>query len=284
MSTDKLRDPLGFEKSLGKGGSDAGTDAARAAAEARDREIVELRRQFNVTQQNIQPFVQAGAGQLGALTQGASIGGLDERLREIFSSESFQSLIGERTEAVEGQLSAGGLSRSGTAIQEAANIPTSLGFDIENLLTGRSQTLAGSGQNAAVGLGALGAQTSGRIGASLAGRGQDTASGILADQQAEAQGTQNALNLAATVGSIFFSDPALKENIEKISSIGDLSLYQWDWIPETKDTIIGKCGTIGFMADEVKEKYPHHVSDYCGFMTIDYPALLDEMESEEWRH
>ena len=30
----------------------------------------------------LDPFLQAGTGQLGALTQGASVGGLDERLRD----------------------------------------------------------------------------------------------------------------------------------------------------------------------------------------------------------
>ena len=40
----------------------------------------------------------------------------------------------------------------------------------------------------------------------------------------------------------------------------------------------------GFMADEVAIKYPQHVAEFCGFMVIDYPALLDELEDWSCRH
>lgn len=85
-------------------------------------------------------------------------------------------------------------------------------------------------------------------------------------------------------GNIFFSDPKLKENVEKISSIHNLNVYRWDWIPETKGTIVEKYGTIGFMADEVEEKYPQYVGEYGGFMTIDYSALLNELDEKRCLH
>lgn len=265
----------------GKGGE--GGSAAEQANIFAEKSIAELRRQFDLTQENILPFVAAGTGALPDVVQGITAGGLDERLAEIFGTGAFESLIGERTRAVEGQLAAGGLTRSGTAIQEAANIPTSLGLALEELLTGRATNLAASGQNAALGLGQLGAQTSGGIANLFAQQGQNLASGILTDAQARAGGISNlfsAATLGLTAGNVGgFSDPVLKENIEAISKVGDLAIYQWDWVPETKGTMIEKCGTMGFMADEVKEKYPHHVDDFCGFMVIDYPALLDELET-----
>ncbi len=264
------------------GGGGEGGQAAGAAGAFSRQAIDELRRQFDITQENIDPFIQAGTGALPGVIEGTTVGGLDERLGRIFGSDAFKNLIGERTRGVEGQLAAGGLTRSGTAIQEAANIPTSLGLALEQLLTGRGTNLAGSGQNAAIGLGSLGAQNAASIADILVGQGQDVASGILTDAQARAAGTENLVNIATTAASIFFSDPVLKENVEEISTIHDLSLYQWDWIPGTEGTMIEKCGTIGFMADEVREKYPHHVKDYCGLMTIDYPALLDELETRTW--
>jgi len=48
--------------------------------------------------------------------------------------------------------------------------------------------------------------------------------------------------------------------------------------------MIEKCGTIGFMADEVEKLYPQHVNEYWGLMVIDYPALLDELDGKKWSH
>lgn len=262
------------------GGKDAGTGAAAQANVFAQKGIDELRRQFNLTQENLTPFIAAGTEALPGVVQGSTAGGLDARLSDIFNSDTFKSLIDERTRAVEGQLAAGGLTRSGTAIQEAANIPTSLGLALEQLLSGRQSGLAASGQSAAAGLGSLGAQNSGSIANLFTQQGQNIASGILTDAQARAAGAGTLINAGLTASKIFFSDPALKTNVERISHIHDLSLYEWDWIDEARGTMIEKCGTVGFMADEVKEKYPDFVSEFCGFMVIDYPGLLDRLEEE----
>lgn len=252
------------------GGSSSQVGAPAAAQSSRfiKQAIEELRGQQA-------PFAAAGELALPEVIQGISAGGLGERLSEIFGTDVFEDLVGERTRAVEGQLAAGGLTRSGTAISEAAAIPTDIGLALESLLTGRATDLAFGAQGA-------GAQTSANIANLLTRQGADVASGILTDAQARAAGGQNLVNLATTAAGIFFSDPVLKENVEQISHIGDLALYEWDWIPETKDTMIAKYGTTGFMADEVLEKYPHHVSEFCGFLVIDYPSLLDELEAAPW--
>ena len=57
-----------------------------------------------------------------------------------------------------------------------------------------------------------------------------------------------------------------------------LKIYQWDWIEDVKDTVVSKFGTIGFMADEVKEKFPEFIGEFGGFMTINYSGLLDKLE------
>lgn len=256
---------------LGKG--NAGASGAAAANAAAELQIKELRRQFDLTQENLAPFIQAGEAQLGALTEGTTVSGLDDRISRILDSGAFSSLIGERQRGIQGQLAAGGLTRSGTAIQQAANIPTDLAFQLENQLTNRSANLVSGGQGTAGTLAGLQTQTSGQIGQTLGQIGQNTASGLLADQQSKAAFTGAAL----TAGAIFFSDPRLKDNVEQIASIHDLSVYQWDWKPETKGTIIENCGTIGFMADEVEEKYPHHVYEYGGYMVLDYSGLIDEL-------
>lgn len=262
---------------FGGSGEDAAFGASAAEIAAQDRAIAEIRRQFDITQGNVDPFIQAGQSQLPGLQQGATVGGLDEVLGQIFGSGNFQNLVGERTRSVEGQLSSGGFTRSGTALQEIANVPTDLGFAIEQLLTGRQQSLAGQGQSGAINLGQFGAGASGSIAQLLAQQGVSEGAGILGAQQASAKGSENLLRTAAT--ALAFSDPGLKENIEEIGQINDLKLYQWDWKERTKGTMIENYGTIGFMADEVKEIYPHHVYDCCGLMVVDYNPLLNELEA-----
>lgn len=261
-------------------GSSSGAEAAAAQAASNREAIAETRRQFDITQGQIQPFVEAGVAQLPALEAGATVGGLDEVLGQIFGSQNFQNLRDERTRALEGQLSAGGLTRSGTALQEAANIPTGLGFELEQLLSNRSANLAGTAQAGAVQIGQFGAQSSANIAGLQQATGQAASSGILADQQADAAAVKANQDFLVSAGALFFSDPSLKENVGEIGAVLDLKLYQWDWKPETKGTMIEGCGEIGFMADEVREKYPQHVYDYAGFMLIDYPSLLNELDEK----
>lgn len=259
----------------------AASDAAGAEIEASKLGVDELRRQFDVTQENVQPVVDAGTAQLSGLQAGATPQGLEATLAQIFSGEGFQSLRDERTRSIEGQLGARGLTRSGTAIERVANIPTELGFAIEQLLTGRSQSVAGQGQSAGINLGQIGAAISGGIADLLKGQGVSKGAGILGDAQAGAAGFGNILGFGAKVLSALpFSDPRLKVNAEKVSELGDLNIYQWDWIPETKGTVIADGPTIGFMADEVEQKYPEYVGEYATWKFIDYKGLLATLEQK----
>ncbi len=254
---------------FGKGGilggsSDAASQAAAAQVAGQQQGIATLR-------ENLGPFAQAGIGQLPGLQEGATAGGLDARLAQIFGGSQFQNLVGERTRAVQGGLSAAGLNRSGAGLQAAANIPTDLGLQLEQLLTGRSQTLASQGQQAAAGLG-------GQVANLQAGIGQTRGQGIITQQQADVAQAQNAIGTVATVAS-FFSDPRLKENVEEIADLGPLKLYQWDWIAKVKDTFIANFPTIGFMADEVEKVFPEFVNEHLGFKMINYHDLLNELEA-----
>ena len=283
-------------------GSGAGGRAARAQQEANDRAIAELRRQFDLTQENFQPFVDAGTDALPGVIEGTTTEGLDARLGRIFDSESFQRLKGERIEDTRGQLSAGGLTRSGTALEEIANVPTDLGFQIEQLLTGRSTQLAGSGQNAVAGLGGLGAQNAGSIAQLFQNSGQARSSGIITDAASGVGNLQGLLNAGGSIfgaasaaggfgalASTFFSDPRLKENIVKIDEIvlsdgNKLGIYKWDWV-ETESEILKMCVPYGFLTTEVKELYPQHVLEFGGFEALDYQMLIEDIKAGyKWLH
>jgi hypothetical protein len=265
-----LLDPLDLRKS---GATDAAQQAGQLQYDAAMAGVGELRRQFDTTTGNLQPFVQAGLSQLPGALQASTAGGLDARLKQIMGGEAFGSLVAERGKVVNNQLSQGGLTRSGAALREAARIPTDVALALESELFGRQSNLLGSGQNAAAGLGALGSQNASGI-AGLLGRGGDAlAQSAVAQGQIATGRTQNAVGIA----SLFFSDPRLKENMEPIGKIGPLTLYEWDWKEEARG-IMGCSMNLGFDADEVAKHFPQHIVEFAGFKAIDYAALTDELK------
>lgn len=259
------------------GGGNAGAHAASAANRGIDRGIGELRDQYAATEQTFQPFIDVGATALQGVEQASTVDGLGARLAEIFGGGALDPLIAERTRSAQGQLAAGGLTRSGTALETIAGIPQELGLAIEQMLTGRQQQLSGQGFTGVQNVAQLGANKAQGVAGSLTQQGQNISSGILADAQSKAAGIGSLVNLAS---SFAFSDPRLKTNVEKVSDIGDLGVYQWDWIPEAEGTSIMEQPTVGFMADEVEEKYPEFVGVLAGWMGLFYGPLLDKLDAK----
>jgi hypothetical protein len=299
-----MTDPFGFTEDIvggltGQTGAEAAERAAatqagasiRAAeigAESQERALQAMLEQLGITREAFAPFLEAGTGALPTVQRGATVGGLEETLAQIMGGEAFQPLVEERERSVRGQLAAGGLTRSGAALEEIAGVPTDLAFQIENLLSGRQRDIAGMGLSAA----AQSAGAEGGLSTQLAniltgigqtqaggvlGAAQATASGILGGAQAEQQGLQNLLNIGGTL-AMAFSDPRLKENILIIGKAGPLDVVTWDWKPEFEGTIVNNFDTVGFLSTQVREHYPHHVTEVGGFDVIDYPALHEELK------
>jgi hypothetical protein len=258
-------------------------DARKASKEERraiEAGIRETRRQFDETQARMQPFVQQGLDALPGLNEARTVQGLDNRIAEILNTDTFGSLRDERFGDVQNQLATSGLRRSGTAMEAAADIPVDLALAIEDMLYGRQATQVGSGQNAAAGLGSLGANAASGIANARALQGASKAHGINYGRQLMTQGyntefDQN-MRMFDSFSDIFFSDERLKENMEPIGSIHGLTLYEWDWKDGISD-IVGKMA-IGFKAQEVNAKYPEYVRTIYGFLAIDYPGLLSHLK------
>lgn len=261
-----------------KSGSRAPVRAARLEAQANREAIGEQRRQFDEIQALLAPFVESGTEFLPMVQQGATTEGLGDRIGAIMRGEGFDELLDERRLAVDNQISQSGLSRSGFALEEAANLPASLAFDIENMLYGRQQNLATAGQNAAVQQGGFGQQTAGNISSLQSQIGQIMGQGRIGEAQANSSGTSQLLNVAMTAAAIYFSDPRLKTNMEPIGKIGPLTLYEWDWIDGVSD-LVGKMST-GFDAEEVAEHYPEYVAEIAGYKAVNYPALTDKLRED----
>lgn len=223
-----------------------------------------------------EPFYDMGLAGAQGYASAATPQGLDEMISQIMSGDYFTDLVDTRTRAVQGQLAASGLTRSGRALEEAAAIPTELAFNIENLLTGRQGSLGDMGFSS----GSQIADLTTRVGEAIA-------SGILGlEAQENARDMAGDTNRSNLLGSVIggtlsgglFSDPSLKQNIRTQGKIGPLTLVEWDWIPEAKGTLVENCPTIGFMAPDVKEHYPDLVSEFGGYQVIDYPNLIERLE------
>jgi len=224
----------------------------------------------------LSPFIQAGQRQIGSLREGATPEGFGERLRRIFEGGALDPIIEERTRAAQGQLGAAGLTRSGTALEQISAIPQDIGLMIENLLTQRSGELFDVGQETALGFGGLVGQGAGQQAGIFAGEQQRLTQEEISREQQQTTRRGQTFGLISSI----FSDPSLKENVEKIGNVNDLNIYQWDWIPGAMKTVIGSLPTIGFMATEVKARYPEFVKTVCGFLTVDYEGLLNRLETD----
>ena len=118
----------------------------------------DIGRQRELTEEGFAPFIEAGTGALQDVQQGATVGGLDERIAQILQSGAFQGLREERFGDVNRQLATAGLSRSGLGLEEIANISPDLAFQIENQLFGRARDLSQTGFTGVERRGAQGAQ------------------------------------------------------------------------------------------------------------------------------
>ena len=150
-----------------------------------------LNAQFEAARQNLAPSLIAGQDALQQTIQGSTAGGLDQRLGDIFGSQNFQNLRDERTRAVQGQLAAGGLTRSGQAVEDIANIPTELGFGIENQLFGRQQGLSSQGLGSINSLEQFRASNAAQNADIFRGIGGAQAQGILGGRANQAAGVGN---------------------------------------------------------------------------------------------
>ncbi len=252
----------------------------------------------------LEPFSAAGRGAIGSIPTTAA--GLDRSLGEIFSGSAFQKLRGERERSLRGQLAAGGLTRSGEGLTQIANVPTELGFNIEQRLAGRQRDILGRGLQASLGQAGLRApglqeslgrdpglgqlpglgglqQLAGLDISSLDAETRKEIARLNAETQlqvgrtsADAQkssSTSNLLGTALGIGAVLaFSDRALKTNIERIAGSGVMPVYKWEWIEGVPDCV-ASCPTVGFMADDVEALYPDCVHEFGGFKMVDYAAV-----------
>ena len=171
--------------------SDAASTAAGASQAATDASIAEQQRQFNISQQNLQPFLAAGTGAVNRLGAGVAPGG------EFGSATPFNFQYDQNTDpgygfrfdqgmkSLNASMAAKGLGVSGAGIKGAIDYGQGMGSQeynnafnryvtgfnantaSQNNLYNRLAGVAGTGQTAGNSVATLGANTSSNIGSSL---------------------------------------------------------------------------------------------------------------------
>ena len=197
--------------------ADAITQGNQSFRAALDEAISGIRTGSDRNLEMLNPFIGAGTGALDNVIAGQTVAGLDDRLSQIMGTDAFQALKAERLRDVEGSLGAAGLTRSGAAAEAVSRVSPELAFEIESLLTGRSNTLANTGLSAAttasdfnsnieraiaqmIMTGGLSSQNA------ITGAAGATASGILGNQQiqSEANAASDANQTALILGALNF--------------------------------------------------------------------------------
>ncbi len=184
-------------------GSSAAEKAAQLQTQASQEGIAEQARQFDVTQGNLNPFIDAATR--GVVSQQAGIGLLGNEAQQQFFDEFQQSpgqqYIRDQQEQalIRNSAATGGLGggRVQTALQgQAANFANqTFGTHMNRLAA-----ITGSGQTAATNLGGIGQQAAVNTGNLLTNQGQAGAAGVMGQNQAVQQGVQG---ITQAIGGLF---------------------------------------------------------------------------------
>jgi len=183
----------------------SGEIAAGQAIGGQNRAVQEILNQFKTTSESLQPFAQLGVDALPGIQQGQTAQGLDQRLAEIFNTETFQNLVDERQRAVAGRDAASGNFRSGTGRLNAANVPTEIGLALEQLLTNRLGQSLDTGLTTTQNLGIFGENKANNIASLLSNIGNLNAQRELLEGQSKAAQAGNLLSTVTDIGAQFIA-------------------------------------------------------------------------------
>lgn len=211
LSTSVIFDPLDL----------GGGRAAQGLVDNAESNAKLLRTFFDQSQQNLDPFLDVANRALPGLEQSATpegfFGDIDA-LRPIVSQIT-QPIVEDRLRDFNSQLGAAGQTRSGFAATGAADIQEdadlNLLLQLQSMLTGRRQQVAGFGTGTGKVLSQLGQSSAEQIG-SVRG------AGIRGGAAATAAGQQNIIDLAGL--GVEFANTSSSGNSPSIQSMIDVGL------------------------------------------------------------
>lgn len=167
--------------------------------------------QFNQTQQNIQPFVNAGSGALPELEGLLGTGGdPTSALTTLQNTPGYQFTNTQGLKATQNLMSARGLGQSGAALKGAATYATGLANNTWQNQVNSLQNLVNSGSSAAGGLGTIGASTAATQGNNLIGAGNAAAAAANAQSLPATAGASGVASAAGNVQQLYLLNGLLQ--------------------------------------------------------------------------
>ena len=160
----------------------AGNQAAQAQQYAADQTVAEQRRQFDITQGNLAPFLQSGTqslGQQGNLL-GLNGGGVQgDAISQLQQSPLYQSLFNNGQNAILANSAATGGLRGGNVNSSLANFGRDTLSQVIQQQVANLGQVAGQGQSAANSIGQFGANAANQIGQAFGDAGSAQAGAYL---------------------------------------------------------------------------------------------------------
>lgn len=194
---------------LGRNEQKSAADAAAAAEIAgTNNSIAEQRRQFDIVQEILRPYVQSGVGALAGQESLIGLRGADGQaaaIEALRGSPEYAALLREGENAILQNASATGGLRGGNVQSALARFRPALLSDLINKQYERLGGLTSLGQASATGQAAAAQQTGANVSALFQNQGQAAAKAALAKGQASANMYGNLAGLGSTLGTLAFS-------------------------------------------------------------------------------
>lgn len=192
-------------------GSKGAKKAAELQAAAAREATAEERRQFDITQANLQPWLKQGTAAIGRIGDLIGTSGTPLSSEEIMAMDpGYQFRLAEGEKAIDRKIGSMGLRNSGAALKATTRFGQDYATGEFGNIYNRLAGVASGGQQTGTNLGALGAQSAGRIGDLAVGAGN--ARGAAAIGSANAW--SNALN---TIGNWYTQNSMLDKILNKPS-------------------------------------------------------------------
>jgi len=174
-------------------GGVSASKAASAQKSAADAQVDLARETRDLTRQDLSPYYDAGQQGLNALQYELGLGAQPQGYNGFQATPGYQFALDEGLNAVEGSAAAAGGLYSGATMQALQERGTGLANQEYGNYVNRLTSLAGSGQNAAAGMGAANQAYSNQAGNALGAYGNAAAAGAIGVGNAVNQGIGNYL-------------------------------------------------------------------------------------------
>ena len=181
-------------------GSEASQNAAKKITGAETLATNVEEQQFQQTQANLAPFLNAGTAALPTLQGLLGIGGQPPNPTAFTSSPGYQFMLGQGTQAVQNAASATGGVKSGNTLKSLTQYGQGLANQTYQQYLNNVGGVVGMGQSAANQIGNFGQTTAAEVGQNYGISGSANAAGILGAAQSQIGGI-NALMKALGGGA-----------------------------------------------------------------------------------